>query len=95
MTNASSTNGDGHHLGAAWVRIAKPAVPCPHCETVGRYLRYRRYGTVGTYGNTSERQASVTFLSLAGDGAGVADISRRPVTSGNLAKNIPPSTTLA
>ena len=38
MTNASSTNGDGHHLGAAWVRIAKPAVPCPHCETVGRYL---------------------------------------------------------
>ena len=81
MTNASSTNGDGHHLGAAWVRIAKPAVPCPHCETVGRYLRY---GTVGTYGNTSERQASVTFLSLAGDGAGVADISRRPVTSGNL-----------
>ena len=49
----------------------------PHCETVGRY---GTYGTVGT----SERQASVTFLSLAGDGAGVADISRRPVTSGNL-----------
>ncbi len=72
--------------------LSDTAVPIRYLPTVPQY---RRYGTVGTYGNTSERQASVTFLSLAGDGAGVADISRRPVTSGNLAKNIPPSTTLA